>query len=152
MRDEILKRELWDMARNITTSLQTAFRPIMDAHGLTSMQGRILAAVKECDDVSIGTISKIIDTCSSNASSMCKKLEKDGFIVRKRSSLDERVVELRLTEKGESVLGEINDRLKESYGPIIDSRTDEEFDLIIRGINLLNELLKEFEKINDKKI
>lgn len=150
MRDEMLKRELWDMVRNITTSLQTAFRPIMEAHGITSMQGRILAAVKECENANIGTISTVLDTCSSNASNMCKKLEKDGFIIRKRSRLDERVVELRLTEKGENVLGEINGWLKKSYGPVLESKTEEEFELIIKGINSLNELLKEFEKINHK--
>ncbi len=146
MRDEILKKELWDMVRNIATSMQTALRPIMDVHGLTTMQGRILAAVKECEHGNVGTISKVMDISSSNASNMCKKLEKDGFITRNRSAMDERVVELELTEKGENVLGEINSEMKKIYGPVLKSKTDEEFDSIISGINSLNELLKEFEK------
>ncbi|WP_312813633.1 transcriptional regulator, SarA/Rot family [Sedimentibacter sp.] len=146
MRDEVLKKELWDMTRNITTTLQAILRPIMEAHGLTTMQGRVLAAVKECEDINVGTISKILDVCGSNASNMCKKLEKDGFIMRKRSKDDERVVELLLTEKGENVLGRINNELKYKYGPVLESMEDEKFDLIIKGINALNELLEEFEK------
>lgn len=147
MKDEILKRELWDMTRNVTTALQAILGPVMEAHGLTAMQGRVLSAVKECDDVNVGTISKILDVCGSNASNMCKKLEKDGFIIRKRSKTDERVVELLLTEKGEIVLDKINTELRERYGAVLKGMDDEKFDLIIKGINALNELLKEFEKV-----
>ncbi|NYB75312.1 MarR family transcriptional regulator [Sedimentibacter hydroxybenzoicus DSM 7310] len=146
MKDEILKRELWDMTRNVTTALQAILGPVMEAHGLTAMQGRVLSAVKECDDVNVGTISKILDVCGSNASNMCKKLEKDGFIIRKRSKEDERVVELLLTEKGESVLGRINNELKERYGAVLKDMDDEKFDSIIKGITALNELLEDFEK------
>lgn len=147
MKDEILKRELWDMTRNVTTALQAILGPVMEAHGLTAMQGRVLSAVKECDDVNVGAISKILDVCGSNASNMCKKLEKDGFIMRKRSKTDERVVELLLTEKGESVLDKINTELRERYGAVLKGMDDEKFELIIKGINALNELLKEFEKV-----
>ncbi|HCX61045.1 MAG TPA: MarR family transcriptional regulator [Clostridiales bacterium] len=149
MRDEILKKELWDMTRNVTTTLQAILGPIMEAHGLTAMQGRVLSAVKECEDINVGTISKILDVCGSNASNMCKKLEKDGFIIRKRSKADERVVELLLTEKGENVLGKINNELKERYGAVLKDMDDEKFDSIIKGINALNELLKKFEKSID---
>jgi len=147
MKDEILKRELWDMTRNVTTALQAILGPVMEANGLTAMQGRVLSAVRECDDVNVGTISKILDVCGSNASNMCKKMEKDGFIIRKRSKTDERVVELLLTEKGESVLDKINTELRERYGAVLKSMDDEKFDSIIKGINALNELLKEFEKV-----
>ncbi|WP_312702063.1 transcriptional regulator, SarA/Rot family [Sedimentibacter sp.] len=147
MKDEILKRELWDMTRNVTTALQAILGPVMEAHGLTAMQGRVLSAVRECDDVNVGTISKILDVCGSNASNMCKKLEKDGFIIRRRSKTDERVVELMLTEKGESVLDKINTELRERYGAVLRGMDDEKFDSIIKGITALNELLKEFEKV-----
>ena len=147
MKDEILKRELWDMTRNVTTALQAILGPVMEANGLTAMQGRVLSAVRECDDVNVGTISKILDVCGSNASNMCKKMEKDGFIIRKRSKTDERVVELLLTEKGESVLDKINTELRERYGAVLKGMDDEKFELIIKGINALNELLKEFEKV-----
>ena len=147
MRDEILKRELWDMTRNVTTAIQAILGPVMEMHGLTAMQGRVLSAVKDCEDVNIGTISKILDVCGSNASNMCKKLEKDGFIIRKRGKSDERIVELLLTEKGEDVLDKINNELGERYGTVLKDMDEEKFDSIIKGINALNELLKEFENV-----
>ena len=147
MRDKLLKRELWDMVRLTTINLETAFKPIIEIHGLTMMQSRILVAVKECNQATVGTVSRIIDIKSGNASNMCKKLEKEGFIERKRSKQDERVVELILTDKGEDTLKIINDDLVDKYGSIIESKSDEEFDTIINGIKLLNELLKEFGKI-----
>ena len=145
MREALLKKELWDMVRFTTINLDSAFKPIVEIHGLTMMQSRVLIAVKECDNATVGAVSKIIDVASPNGSSMCKKLERDGFIRRIRSIQDERVVTLVLTEKGDETLEKINNDIMKRFGPVLEMRTDEDFSQIIKGIKLLNELLKEFE-------
>jgi DNA-binding MarR family transcriptional regulator len=147
MRNELLKKELWDMIRFTNINLDTAFKPFVEIYGLTMMQSRILVAVKECEQATVGTVSKIIDVKSGNGSNMCKKLEQEGFIKRIRSIDDERVVKLILTEKGEETLEKVNDDILKKYGPVLDDRPDEEFEQMIRGIKLLNQLLMEFDKI-----
>jgi len=151
MRDELLKKQLWDMVRLASINLETAFKPIIEVHGLTAMQNRILTAVNECTEPTVGNISEIIDVSSPNASNMCKKLEQEGFIKRIRSSKDERVVLLKLTQKGTDTLLEINRDLKNVYGPIIEKIPDEEFEAIITGIKLLNKLLSNLEVESKKK-
>ena len=126
MRDELLKKQLWDMVRLTSINLETAYKPLIEVHGLTTMQSRILIAVNECGEPNIGNISKIIDVSSSNTSNMCKKLEQGGFIQRIRSSRDERVVLLKLTKKGTDTLLEINRNLKYVYGPIIEKIPDDD--------------------------
>lgn len=148
MRNELLKKELWDMIRFTNINLETAFKPFVEIYGLTIMQSRILVAVKECEQATVGSVSKIIDVKSGNGSNMCKKLEQEGFIKRIRSIEDERVVRLTLTEKGEVTLEKVNEDILKKYGPVLDGRTDEEFEHIIRGIKLLNQLLMEFDKIS----
>jgi DNA-binding MarR family transcriptional regulator len=148
MRNELLKKELWDMIRFTNINLETAFKPFVEIYGLTMMQSRILVAVKECEQATVGTVSKIIDVKSGNGSNMCKKLEQEGFIKRIRSIEDERVVKLILTEKGEETLEKVNEDILKKYGPVLDGRTDEEFEHMIRGIKLLNLLLMEFDKIS----
>ena len=145
MREALLKKELWDMVRFTTINLDSAFKPIVEIHGLTIMQSRVLVAVKECNNATVGVVSKIIDVASPNGSSMCKKLEREGFIRRIRSIHDERVVTLVLTEKGEHTLEKISNDIMKRFGPILEMRTEEDFSQIIKGIKLLNELLKEFE-------
>jgi DNA-binding MarR family transcriptional regulator len=148
MRNELLKKELWDMIRFTNINLDTAFKPFVEIYGLTMMQSRILVAVKECEQATVGTVSKIIDVKSGNGSNMCKKLEQEGFIKRIRSIDDERVVKLILTEKGEETLEKVNNDILKKYGPVLDDRTDEEFEQMIKGIKLLNQLLMEFDKIS----
>ncbi|MDF2616758.1 MAG: MarR family transcriptional regulator [Sedimentibacter sp.] len=148
MRNELLKKELWDMIRFTNINLDTAFKPFVEIYGLTMMQSRILVAVKECEQATVGTVSKIIDVKSGNGSNMCKKLEQEGFIKRIRSIDDERVVKLILTEKGEETLEKVNNDILKKYGPVLDDRKDEEFEQMIKGIKLLNQLLMEFDKIS----
>ncbi|HOW22470.1 MAG TPA: MarR family winged helix-turn-helix transcriptional regulator [Sedimentibacter sp.] len=146
MKEELLKKQLWDMIRLTSTNFETAFKPLVEIHGLTTMQSRVLIAINEFDGSTVGSISRIIEISSPNASSLCKKLEKDGFIVRERSSDDERVVTLKLTEKGEKNLHQINSDLKNLFGPIIEKVPEEDFETMISGIKLLNKLLSELEK------
>ncbi len=147
MRNELLRKELWDMIRFTNINLETAFKPFIEIYGLTMMQSRILVAVKECEQATVGTVSKIIDVKSGNGSNMCKKLEQEGFVKRIRSLEDERVVKLVLTEKGEKTLEKINEDILNKYGPVLDNKTDEEFEQMIKGIKLLNQLLIDFDKI-----
>jgi DNA-binding MarR family transcriptional regulator len=120
MKERLLKKQLWDMIRLTNTNFETAYKPIVEIHGLTTLQSRVLIAINEFEEPTVGNVSKIIDMSSPNASNLCKKLERDGFIRRTRSSRDERVVVLKLTEKGEKTLHQINTDLKILFGPIIE--------------------------------
>jgi len=145
MRNFLLKNDLWDMMRLTTTNMEAAFSPIVQAYGLTLMQNRILVAISQCKQPSVGCICKIIGASGGNASNMCKKLEKEGFVKRIRSHEDERVVNLQLTEKGIETINKIDDELKKRYEPILDSKSDEDFETIFLGIKKLNEFLIDFE-------
>lgn len=148
MKDKLLKNQLWDMVRLMSVNLETAYRPLVEVHGLTTMQSRVLIAVNETREPTIGYISKIIGISSPNASNMCKKLEQDGFIQKIRSTKDERVVVLKLTQKGEETLSRISSDLKKIYGHIIEKISPEEFEKMMEGIKLLNNILREFENFN----
>jgi DNA-binding MarR family transcriptional regulator len=150
MKEKLLKKQLWDMIRLINTNFETAYKPIVEIHGLTTMQSRVLIGINECDEPTVGNISKIIDVSSPNASNMCKKLEQEGFIHRMRGLIDERVVILKLTEKGEQTLLQINNDLKNMFGPIIEKIPEEEFETIISGMKLLNKLLSELEDAGNR--
>ena len=145
MKERLLKKQLWDMIRLTNTNFETAYKPIVEIHGLTTLQSRVLIAINEFEEPTVGNVSKIIDMSSPNTSNLCKKLDRDGFIRRTRSSRDERVVVLKLTEKGEKTLHQINTDLKILFGPIIEKIPEEEFETMISGIKLLNKLLSQLE-------
>lgn len=130
MKSIVFENELWDFLRTVSDCLVTDFRPIAEEHGLTLMQTRILMEVKECGHHTVGSLGNIIGLTSGNASSMCKKLEKGGFLKRLRNPEDERYVQLALTEAGQETLQKIGDALEFKYGVFLDNTNDEEFQTV----------------------
>lgn len=61
----------------------------------------------------VGSISKTLRFNQGNVSSLCKKLEEDGFLTRSKAPEDARVVILQLTPKGWEVLRGVWNDLKQ---------------------------------------
>lgn len=76
---------------------------------------------------------------------MCKKLEGKGLIIRIRDEGDERVVKVALSDKGKSVVEEINQELIEKISNAIQGETEQSLHEIINGLKKINKLL---EKMN----
>jgi DNA-binding MarR family transcriptional regulator len=71
---------------------------------LTGMQAMLLFMLRSEGAVSVGSLSSLLNITQSNASALCKKLEKDGLIARTRSKSDERTVLITLAENGNETL------------------------------------------------
>lgn len=150
MRGIEFKNQVGDLLRQITFQMDTVFRPIFEAYGLTMMQARILFQIKQGKLFTIGSLANVAGLSSGNASTMCKKLERAGFIKRTRNVEDERVVKLELNELGEKIIKEIDEALQEKYAVILESKVDQDFEMIIAGLEKLNDLLGEMVKSCDE--
>lgn len=148
MKSIVFENELWDFLRTVTECLVTDFRPIAEEHGLTLMQTRILMEIKECGHHTVGSLGSIIGLASGNASSMCKKLEKGGYLKRLRNPEDERYVQLVLTEAGQEILQKIGDALDLKYGTFMDNKNDEEFQEIFTSMKKLRSFIQEMSGVN----
>lgn len=146
MRGTEFKNEIWDLMRLVTTGMDGVFRPVVESCGLTMIQARILVGIKRCELSTVGHLASLVGLSSGNASTMCKKLEKAGFIKRVRDSRDERFVKLVLTEQGAETIKKIDTFLDEKYAPILENKSVRDFDTIITGMQKLNEVLQELEK------
>ena len=142
----MLKNELWDLVRITSMNLETAYKPIVESYGLTLMQSRILIAIAESEHINVGDVSNVLEISSGNASNMCKRLDREGFVKRIRSSIDERIVELALTDKGISTKEKICNDINKKFKPILDNKSKEDFDAILIGLKKLNELLSDLVK------
>ena len=127
-----LARELFDFIHAVTLGLETVLLPSLEAHGLTMIQSRLLIEIYINKKTTVGSLCSRIGSSSGNASTACKKLEKKGYIKRTRDSLDERVVNIELTELGIKTLHMIDQELQEKYGPTLSGTTADDFnDLIV---------------------
>ncbi len=88
--------------------------PVLQAEGLTAPQVCVLLmlAEREC---SVGDISARIYMGQANTSSLCKKMERDGYLTRTRDSGDRRVVHLSITQKGTESVERVQRNLRQDF-------------------------------------
>jgi DNA-binding MarR family transcriptional regulator len=79
------------------------YKPLLQELGLTYPQYLAMMVLWEGDGITVGEISNRMLTDPGSLTPLLKRLEAEGFITRTRSSKDERVVELRLTEQGRAL-------------------------------------------------
>ena len=90
---------LYAAARNVTGLYTPWLKPL----GLTYTQYIVFLVLWEKDGVSVSEIGEKLMLDNGTLSPLLKKLEQEGFIERRRSVEDDRVVEIRLTEEGRAL-------------------------------------------------
>jgi MarR family transcriptional regulator, organic hydroperoxide resistance regulator len=139
------KNILWSYTRQINERTNNLIITLCEHNGITTLQGRILLEIDRHGSHTIGTLASRLHIAGTNISTMCKKLEGKGLIVRVRDEFDERVVKVALSEKGKSVVEEINQELIEKISNSIQGETDQSLNEIINGLKKLNELLEKMD-------
>ncbi|MBA4289877.1 MAG: MarR family transcriptional regulator [Pseudomonas sp.] len=88
-----------------STSLQMTkiYKPLLQKLGLTYPQYLAMLVLWESDGITVGNLSSRLLTDPGSVTPLLKRLEAEGLLKRVRSSADERVVELFLTEQGRSL-------------------------------------------------
>ena len=100
-------------------AITRAYKPLLDAMGLTYPQYLVLNALGESDGSTIGAIAARLDLESSTVTPLVKRLEAAGLVMRRRGLEDERKVEVTMTEAGRALLGQagcLNTALLERSG------------------------------------
>ena len=136
----LINTELSQLLRETYRKTDALLSPISDKYGLTIMKIKTLFELDKSDDLTIGDIGVLVGMAGGNISNLCKALEKEGYVSRKRSERDERIVTVRLTSKGRRIIGEIVSEIFEKYKKQI-KLTEQEYKDIIKSLNLLNEKL-----------
>lgn len=84
-------------------AISRAYKPMLDALGLTYPQYLVLHALWEQDGRTVGAIAERLDLESSTITPLVKRLETAGLTTRARNPADERQVQVSLTKKGREI-------------------------------------------------
>ena len=90
---------LYAAARNVTN----LYTPLLQPLGLTYTQYLVFLVLWERDGLTVGEIGEKLMLDNGTLSPLLKKLEQEGYIERRRSREDDRVVEITLTEEGRAL-------------------------------------------------
>jgi MarR family transcriptional regulator, organic hydroperoxide resistance regulator len=96
-----------------THAVMRAYRCGLDAAGITYTQYLVMLVLWEEDGVAVGKIAAKLQLDSATLTPLLKKLEGAGFITRTRNKMDERIVEIKLTTKGNALQDDIVNVQKE---------------------------------------
>lgn len=131
-----LFKSLYTLKLAMDRTLEAIVRPT----GLTSLQAVLLVLISEGYISNVSSLCKELGLSQGNASALCKKLEKDGFLHRQRSKEDERIVILRLTEQGADTLAYILSEFRK-LNPNFDQVPDDQYKLLLNSFDKLSSLL-----------
>lgn len=75
--------------------------------GLYRGQPRLLRALWREEGQSLGELAEILSVQPATVTKMVQRLEKNGFVLRKTDSEDQRIIRLYLTDKGKNVRNDV---------------------------------------------
>lgn len=80
-----------------------AYKPALDALGLTYPQYVTMVALWTQDDVTVGELGDRLFLESNTLTPLLKRLESAGLVTRRRDPVDERQVRIQLTDAGRAL-------------------------------------------------
>lgn len=94
---------------------------IFRRHGLTFQKYNVLRVLEASENGqnNMSGVSRIMLVPGANITGIAKRLERDGFIIRKSDSNDERVTLLEITSKARKTLQDIEDEKDRAIGIIL---------------------------------
>ena len=78
----------------------TAYNPYLRPLGLTYTQYIVFMVLWEKECVNVGQLGSILHLDAGTLTPLLKTLEKEGYVTRERSKIDERVTIVTITKKG----------------------------------------------------
>lgn len=110
-------------------------------YGLTMPQYQLLLAAMYGDATTLGSLADELNCSRGNLTGVADRLERDGWLVRERSTEDRRVVNIRLTDKGTKVW-EIKREVAKELAEIAKIWSPDERAIMLRSIEKLYGELK----------
>jgi MarR family transcriptional regulator, organic hydroperoxide resistance regulator len=96
-----LDRQICFLLYGASRAVVQLYQPLLEPLGLTYPQYLVMLVLWEANGASVGALSERLFLDSGTLTPLVKRLESAGLVKRKRSSSDERVVEVWLTPAGD---------------------------------------------------
>lgn len=137
-------RTYWEqmqIMRTFVFEMEKTMQPFCSHKDLTMLQVKVLVVLQEYGAQTVSNIAKLTNTAGANTSVLCKKMEKDGLVLRERDPEDERQVIVALTPLGDSIVKEFTVDCQRQVEQIHMQMTIEEAQTINKGIQAILDIL-----------
>lgn len=130
-------------SRKTSQKMDMVLQPIADEISVTVLQLKMIITLGAGPEkeMAMGELGKSVGITGGNISNTCKKIEKQGFVKRKRSAKDERVVNVSLTKEGNEICKRVMQYLHDTGKEQCIIENSKAFDMILDGLDMLNKRL-----------
>ncbi len=134
------KIEIIDMLKELTTRFSNIRDNLCEPYGLSSLQAVIIMDIyHNPDNTRVTDICKRLKKSTNTISPLINRLIEKSFLIKEQNKDDNRVFNVKLTNKTLNIANEIAIDVSDYTYPMFDSLTKDEFD------NIYNSLLKLLE-------
>lgn len=147
--NQLFQMELLRVVMQLKNNMLDIISPITHEHGLSLLETLVLFSISEEHDLTIGDVYKSMNLNQGNLSTMCKKLEEKGYLVRTRNKNDQRTVILEITEKGEEALNEINKKIDKLY-KVVEKIPKDKVKKAVEGLKCFSDIIEEIHSKKDE--
>jgi len=127
-------------ARDVTLDY---FRPVLSEYEVTVQQWRVMRLIHAYDEIDFTTLSKESCILSPSLTGIINRLEKQEYVCKIKSDIDQRRVNIRLTEKAQALVKVMRVDIDKQYVKLKAKFGEERY-------NQLSELLEELIEIRDE--
>jgi DNA-binding MarR family transcriptional regulator len=110
---------------------------------VTLVQHRLLVLLATGGDQTVGALAEQLEINASNASRLCDRLQKLGFIARDRSSSDGRAVDVSLTAAGHDLLETVRTYRRREIQRVLGHMPRTDVDTTIKALTAFGEAAHE---------
>lgn len=135
---EVIKR-IKRLKEGMHGNIQKNFREM----NLTGPQGMVVGILFKAGSLKIGEIASQMELSMSTVSGIVDRLERSEIITRTKSEEDGRVILVTLTDAFRQKSAVKFKRIEEHWSEKLNQASEEEFDAIITGLDILEKLLME---------
>jgi len=119
------------------------FRPILQETGFTEQQWRVIRVLNDNGELEARQLAEKCCILSPSLTRIISRFEKEGLIIRNRSTKDQRITLLSLSEEATQIFREISPKIDQSYEQLIQQLGKEK-------MKELSRLLTEVAKLESK--
>lgn len=116
------------------------FRPILHAHGLTEQQWRALRALHDLGELTAAGLAKECAILAPSMTRILRKLAELGYVTTVRSRVDQRELNVRITDEGERLVNEVGPQVEQEYARICEQLAPERLSSLYRDLKHLIEI------------
>ncbi|MDT2782480.1 MarR family winged helix-turn-helix transcriptional regulator [Vagococcus fluvialis] len=127
--------------------LQHILDKLAETEDLTGQQMVVLLGLRNNGVSSVGKISDTFLLKQTNVSSLIKKMEQTGLLMRQRNGEDVRIVDLSLTKEGNEKVDRLIERIEASYQKLKDDNSVQfEFEELRKSFLDISQIIDYFYK------